>query len=378
MDFTGYFRKQDRSYRFMKAGRVFSETALYGGILLAVCSLLCYLASFSVLYILFGAGAVCTAGIFRSVSELRYIKAYESPLYIDRQLKGGERFPALYELLRNGGPEWVTETLKKECGSIISKNPAPVYPLFSGRTGYVFLPYLFIFVMLSLPESGLPQNKTDAPGFTGYTVHSPGNSAEGGKGFQTGEIPAGAENRTDSGVSEDPASAAGENPLTPEEIDAVAALLENPEFRELLKAFVENNRSASTSQLKKVSGEISSGNIRELNQFLDAVEELTGGAGKGAGAGLTDGIRDALVREDYERAAAEFEAFFRLAEKGIRRDIIVNLSGRADSFESYRQGTGNPQQTGAVPLSAGNTARAVESVPPGYRKVVRNYFSIRK
>jgi len=368
MDVELIIARMETSYRLMKARETFFARLLWWGCFAAAACLA--VAVFSPRFLPAGtAGAVLLCAALSAAAAARTYRrepAFKGVLHYDRAVDGGERFSALRELVRRGRGGWVRDVLERECRPLLRAEWRAVYPLLRGKGRYFFLPYLGMLLLLALPGTGTPRGSS--PAVPAVVVPGGGNS-----------YAAGAAGKEDAAFSGFPGAAArSETPpgLTPEEAARIRRLLADPDFREVVQALLAG-RSPSSARVSSLSRRIRRGELDVPIDFLDFIENLAGGSSTGRGAGLTDAVREALSRNDLERAAAEFELFLKHLAGLSRRVIVLRMKGKVESFRAAAVASSSASPRAGLKGAALERMKAsFPRLPLAYRRTAARYFEL--
>jgi hypothetical protein len=292
-------------------------------------------------------------------------RAYEAALYYDQVVDGGERFPALRELIEEKKQGWVRDVLEQECGEIIARKTRGVFPFFRGKGKYFILPYIIVFVILVLPVVQRDRGMENGAGTSLPIVIN--HSSENGT-------------FTDNPIVPDQVPASEQVPkkweMNERDIAELTKLLNDPNIRKLVEDMVKRG-SVSKSTQDKLNKDILEGNT-DIEGLLSWIEKLMGGSGTGPGAGTIDRIRKALAENDLKRAAAEFEQFLKFLATRSAKPVVLTMKGRVEEYKqrSVIMNNGDyASRSGSIDIKPFPHTQYA-NIPFQYRETVSRYFEL--
>lgn len=371
MNSEQFFSGIDLSFRLMKARQAFFSLLLRAGIISSAVTAGAALLSIAYFREISLVCLVMSIIISAAAAVRSYVETnpYEAALFYDRAVMGGERFPALQELVRENEKNWVRDELEQECRSIIDRNKDKVFPFFRGSGRYFLLPFLAVSVILVLPEDtgGNARIIRANESIIGISESNDDSIAE-----NHGDYP---DERTN--ANRTPAQKWN---MTREELEGMKKLFSNEAFRQMLKEYIREGSGYNRTP-SNITRDILNGDTASAELFISFIEELSGGAGLGPGAGHADAFRKALSENDLARAAAEFEQFLSYLKTRSARTVILRMKGRIEEFRqrsilTAERGDSMPDSD---PLRVTDFPRSrTVSVPVQYREIVTRYFHMQR
>ncbi|MFC1479477.1 hypothetical protein ACFL6F_02670 [Planctomycetota bacterium] len=365
-----FFFNIDTSFRLMKAREAFFLVLLKTGIVTAAISATMAFLAVPYIQAVTSVCVIISTGIAAFFAGRIYFqpRAYEPPLYYDRAVDGGERFPALCELIEEKRQGWVRDVLEQECGEIIAKRIRGVFPFFRGRGKYFFLPYIIVFVILALPgvKTGAGRENVSEKDLLITEKIKTENGIFANEHIPQDRVP----------NAEQPAKLGNR---TKEEMDKIKNLLNNPNIRRLVEDMIERG-FVTKETWDKIKPDILAGN-KGIEDLLDWIEGVMGGSGTGPGAGKIDAVRNALAEDDFARAAAEFKLFLKFLETRDAKTIILRMKGRVEEYKPRSVVKGrngdNTLHNGSTDIMPFPHVKYT-GIPFQYRETVSRYFELNK
>ena len=315
-----------------------------------------------------GAVAGLAASLAGAIPLYRGPRPDAAPLFYDRLTGGGERFPALHELVVTGRRGPVRTELETECADRMR----PVrFPFLAGPARFCLLPFLVAALVPLLPRAPQPAAGLPGLGAPSMAVTPPvgaGSSSPAVPG--TAAIP-GERPRAAATAGMAPPVAPGDVAGTAAPDDArAAALLET--VARLGPGSAEG--AGAAAELMRTLREGDTG----LQRVMARIAAEAGSGGSGGGAGLTDPVLNALAAGDRERAAAAFAAFLeRISAPGHAAELELVMRAAAEG----RAPAGGPVRAGNGPAveawAAASSVSADAALPLRFQPLVQNYLEAR-